>query len=84
MPCRIGISTNPAERQKYWEGRVQGLKDWRIISHHPTRGQAQAAESSYARRHGCKSSPGGAAARGQWYVYHFDYTRDMGRRPSKP
>lgn len=79
MPCRVGISTNPDERKRYWSGRVTGLRDWRIVSRHSTKSAAQRAETDYAERSGCVANPGGAGPeRATWLVYRFTYDRDMG------
>ena len=78
MPCRAGITTNPNERRAYWQNRVVGLRDWRIVSTHRSKSAAQAAESVYCARSGCISFPGGAGPdMATWYLYRFTYTRDM-------
>ena len=76
MPCRVGITIDPAARRAYWGNRVKGLEGWRIIGTHPTRVAAQDQQTAYAANYGCVSSPGGAPVKGPWYVYRFDYTRD--------
>ena len=79
MPCRIGITTNPDDRSAYWNRRVQGMRDFEIISIHQSKSAAQAAENRIAASHGCVSNPGGGGPRkATWRVYHFYYTRDMG------
>lgn len=79
MPCRIGITTNPDNRRAFWDGRVQGLNRFQLISKHYSKSAAQAAENQKADAHGCNSNPGGSGPElATWYVYHFFYTRDMG------
>ena len=78
MPCRVGISTNPAERMTYWDNRVVGLNKWRILKVFLTQQEAQDYETKYAAQYGCRSAPGGPHTPGQWSVYRFDYTRDTG------
>ena len=79
MPCRVGITTDPTSRRTYWDGRVVGLRDWRIVSQHSTKSAAQQAEMEYARRSGCVYYPGGSGRpRATWCVYRFTYDRDMG------
>lgn len=79
MPCRVGITTDPDARRAYWDGRVAGLRDWRIVSTHHSKSAAQQAEANYSVRTGCVSFPGGSGpARATWFVYRFTYTRDMG------
>lgn len=75
MPCRVGITTNPAGRKSYWEGQVVGLKNWQILAKYATKAEAQVYETTYAESHGCHASPGGQDAIGPWFVYHFEYTR---------
>lgn len=78
MPCRVGITTDPDTRRSAWESRVTGLRNWQILGKYTNRSDAQAHETRYAKTYGCKASPGGADARGLWYVYRFDYDRDLG------
>lgn len=78
MPCRVGITTDPGERRSYWENRVVGLTNWRILTSFRSRSAAQQYENEYAVRSGCHAHPGGPDASGTWYVYRFDYTRDLG------
>ena len=79
MPCRVGITTDPTTRRNFWEGRVVGLRDWRIVSSHQSKTAAQQSESDYARRTGCIAFPGGSGPPlATWHVYRFTYTRDMG------
>lgn len=78
MPCRVGITTDPGSRRSYWENRVVGLTNWRILMKFRSRSAAQQYENEYAARYGCHAHPGGPDAPGTWYVYRFDYTRDLG------
>jgi len=74
MACRIGITTNPGERKRYWEGQHRNLRNWTILSRHRTKTAAQAAETLEARRRRCQASPGGAGPeQGNWAVYYFEY-----------
>ncbi len=76
MPCRVGISTNPEKRRQDWEGRVVGLRKWRILNTFRSFRYAQDYEIRMANKYGCKAAPEGASgARGPWYVYYFEYTR---------
>jgi len=75
MPCRVGITTNLDARKAFWESKVYGLTNWRVLAGYRSREEAQAHETRYANRYNCQSSPGGGKARGSWYVYRFDYTR---------
>ncbi len=74
MACRIGITTNPGERKRYWEGQHPSLRNWNVLERHGTKTAAQAAETRLARVHDCKASPGGAGPENaSWVVYKFDY-----------
>ena len=78
MPSRVGITTNPESRRKHWESRVEGLINWRILTSFQSQSEAQRYENDYAARHNCNAWPGGPDTPGTWYVYFFDYTRDLG------
>lgn len=74
MPCRIGITTNPGERKRHWEGQHPTLRNWEILGRHSTKSEAQAAETRLARQYGCQASPGGdGPEHADWVVYKFDY-----------
>jgi hypothetical protein len=66
MPCRVGITTNPEARKSQWASRCIGMTNWRILG------------TYRAETTGCHAHPGGNEAPGLWYVYRFDYVRDMG------
>ena len=82
MPCRVGITTDPAARKAYWEGQVVGLRNW-THSYVGTKAAAQAEENSrktncnlFGNRGTCHGHPGGGDPdNGYWYVYEFDYDR---------
>ena len=59
MPCRVGITTNPAGRKAYWESKVVGLSKWRILKNFWSQQEAQEYETNYANRYDCVSAPGG-------------------------
>lgn len=74
MACRVGITTNPGERRRYWESKYSTLRNWRIVSRHETKSAAQQKENEIARSRGCDASPGGAgSAYARWCVYVFDH-----------
>lgn len=74
MACRVGITTNPGERRRYWESQHSTLRNWRIVSRHKTKQEAQQKENELARSCGCVASPGGAGPEhADWCVYVFDY-----------
>ena len=76
MPCRVGITTNPIGRKSQWDNKVVRSKKWRIIGKYRSKDKAQAHESRYAKRTGCRSVAGGPSKPGMWYVYRFDYIRE--------
>ena len=78
MPCRVGITTDPEARRAFWQSRVVGFTNWRILKTFRSRIAAQQYETEYASRYGCRAAPGGAHAPGPWYIYRFDYTRTIG------
>ena len=32
MACRVGMTTNPAEREQHWRSRVTGFRNWQILA----------------------------------------------------
>ncbi|MEQ8336476.1 MAG: hypothetical protein RIA62_03975 [Cyclobacteriaceae bacterium] len=75
MPCRVGITTDPAKRKSYWESQVIGLKNWKILASYNAKSKALEHEKRYAERYGCKLSLGGVDGKGSWSVYRFEYVR---------
>ena len=74
MACRVGMTTDPEERRKHWEGQHPTLRNWTILSRHSTKTAAQAAETREAKDRGCVSGSGGGGPEvAQWSVYYFTY-----------
>ena len=74
MACRIGITTDPDERRRYWQTQHPFLRNWQIIGMHFTKTAAQRQENTEAARRGCVSAPGGAGPEAAtWHVYYFEY-----------
>ena len=74
MACRIGITTNPGERRRYWESQHPNLSKWQILERHTTKSDAQAAETRLAEEHKCVAHPGGDGdEHDDWVVYKFEY-----------
>lgn len=87
MPCRVGITTNPEQRKRYWESRVIGFRNWQTHGYYLNKDDAQAKEdrlvqhcSVYERHRGaCHGRAGGGSPYEiGWTVYSFDYARDPG------
>jgi hypothetical protein len=87
MPCRIGMTTNPEAGQAYWQNQAIGFTNWEILEIFRSKAAAKEYETYYALRHGCEASLGasGSPILGRepatehewWYVYHFDYEKDI-------
>lgn len=74
MPCRVGITTNPAERRRYWESQHSTLRNWRILASGLKKSAAQRRENEEASQRGCRAAPGGAGSENDsWSVYYFEY-----------
>ena len=74
MACRVGMTTNPGERKRHWEGEYPTLRNWTILGRYKTKSEAQRAETTLAQQHGCVSAPGGSGDENDnWVVYKFDY-----------
>ena len=82
MPCRVGITTKPEERRRYWEGKVVGLSNWEK-DYFGSKTAAQNEENrrsdycnEFQNRGQCHANPGGGEPDSYgWYVYEFDYIR---------
>lgn len=69
MGCRVGMSTDPEERIRYWK-RVEGHTSGRVISKGLTYREAQTKEEEAARSGGCVHAAGGEHKAGRvWSVY---------------
>lgn len=74
MGCRVGITTDPAARRKYWEGQYPTLRDWRILRECSSKSEAQSWENYYAKDMRCDAHPGGSGPEyATWYVYYFKF-----------
>lgn len=79
MPCRVGITTDANASRDYWEPRVAGFRDWKVVSSHSTRAAAKDALTDYARRFDCEAvSSDGGPALARWVVYWFHYDHELG------
>ena len=73
MGKRVGITSDPVEREKYWRSQYPSLHSWRIRDRGLTYEQAQREENKYIKM-GYEGSPGGKKKPGNiYYVYTFEY-----------
>ena len=74
LMCRVGMTTNPSERRRYWESQHPGLRNWRVLVSGLTYDEAQARERREAQRRGCEAEEGGPRVPGRvWSVYYFEF-----------
>lgn len=74
MMCRVGMTTDPKGRRKYWETQEPTLTNWKIIHEGLTYDQAQALEIQLAGQHECEQDEGGPRVPGNvWSVYYFEF-----------
>lgn len=74
MTCRVGMTTNPGERKRYWEKKHSNLRNWKILGHYKSKSKAQEAERIFAQKYGCVSYSGGRGnEHDDWVVYKFNY-----------
>ena len=74
MACRVGMTTDPEERERFWRNQHRTLHEWKIESRHRSKSAAQAEETRLANLHGCKHGEGGRGPElVTWYVYSFSY-----------
>ena len=70
MSCRVGMSTTPGARIRYWKDK-EGHTRSKILASGLTYSQALAREKSAANARGCRHSGGGQPVVGKvWSVYH--------------
>ena len=75
MACRVGMSTNPAERIEHWK-RVEGCASGTVIASGLTYDEAAARERQKALAGGCRQSGGGPRVEGRvWSVYRMEGCR---------
>ena len=73
MLCRIGITTNPDKKLKYWQNKSPRLVNWKILYTCETKSEAQTMKRQLAHRHRCEILPdekGGENA--FWHIYRFE------------
>lgn len=74
MACRIGMTTDPDERKRYWESKIPSMFGWKIFGHYQSKTEAQNAETDLAHQYGCVAFPGGGGPEiADWVVYGFQY-----------
>lgn len=70
MSCRVGSSTNPEERIKYWKDK-EGHTGSEILAEALTYDEAKVLEKHEAEKRGCEQEEGGPRVEGPvWSVYH--------------
>ena len=74
MACRVGITTNLAQRKRYWRRQHPFLQNWQSEGPYSSKSAAQAREDELAFELDCEAHPGGAGPEyANWYVYYFEY-----------
>lgn len=68
------MTTDLAERERYWRRQYPYLTNWTRESTHNTKSSAQAEETRLALQRGCASGHGGDGREyDTWHVYSFSY-----------
>ena len=71
MACRVGMSTNPDERIKYWK-ETEKCTDGYVVASELTYDEALTKEKELADLYGCRQSGGGPRVSGRvWSVYYM-------------
>ena len=71
MACRVGMSTDPDERIRYWKEK-EGHTYSTILASGLTYDEALAREEKEAKDRGCRQSGGGPRISGRvWSVYYL-------------
>ncbi len=71
MKCRVGITTNLADRKAYWKKKYPNMRNWKPVGPFASRKAAQAWED----RQPCEKSGGGRdpdSPSAKW-GYRFDF-----------
>ena len=69
MACRVGMSTNPEQRFKFWKWK-EGHTHSELLSRKIKYEKAIERVKQEAEKHGCVTRPGGAYKEGRvWTVY---------------
>lgn len=72
--CRVGMTSDPEGRKKYWETFFPNMFGWRFIKTNLTYDEAQKLENEHAKQWGCDAEPEGDRKHGKVYVvYKFFY-----------
>ena len=75
MVCRVGMSTDPLERIKYWKEN-EGCTFGRVLKSRLTYDEALEMEKKEAQARGCRYSSGGMRVDGKvWSVYYVSGCR---------
>ena len=70
MACRVGMSTDPEKRIKYWKDK-EGHTHSKILASGLTYDEALKREEEEALARGCCQSGRGPRVPGEWSVYHI-------------
>ena len=77
MACRIGITTDLIERERFWRSKYpRTFHNWQVVETHYTKSIAQSRETFLANVWGCEASPGGDGPENEnaaWFVYYFQH-----------
>ena len=77
MPCRMGITTNPARRQQEWLEKHPFMSNWEVMAGPYTlKTKAKEEQDRLVALHGCEDSGDGGdhdTHSSRWYVYGFNY-----------
>ena len=73
MACRIGITTDPDQRKRFWRAQHPDMRNWHVLDQFSTKTLAQQFETRTAQNLGCKAAPGGDGPEtATWSVYFFN------------
>ena len=79
MICRVGVTTDPEERELYWEARCKSFRNWEILYEGLSRFEAQDLEMEEAEKWGCESHEDNSSSDEDedeeltWSVYYFEH-----------
>ncbi len=73
MPCRVGITLDPIQREQERKAQYPSLRHWRVVTTYEQRSLAERAAQFLSERFDCDSESEGGPEHATWYLYRFTY-----------
>lgn len=76
MPCKVGITTSPVNRNVEWKLKFPEFTNWKILGNDLSYLEAKRLVEYYASQFGCEAFGVNEKVEHpilSWYVYYFEY-----------